>query len=898
MWQPNEQDLHGLIQLLTTAQQGIATQQVFAQLESFNQLPEYNNYLAYIFALTNENSHLRMSAGIALKNNLKSRYDQVPPHVLEFCQHCVLKALVDDKNEISSTAGSIITTVLQTRVNRWPDVLQRLLELLSSQNPTHRMSAYRAMDKICEDSAEKLSDENSEYVKALLSTFVNATSDENPRIRGTALKCINQFLIIRADVLMSNLDAFLAKLYDRANDHDAYVRKYVCQAFVNVSEVAPNSLVNVLDSVVNFMLYCTQDKDQEVALEACDFWLVLAEQDDMQIHLQHYIPRLLPVLLNGMVYTEEDIMELGGFDDDDAHVPDQAQDIKPRHHKGRTHAPQSMENLTEAKSNEDDLEDEDDEDPAEKWNVRKCAASAIDVLATVYGDGILQELLPHINTQLFSEQWEHREAGILALGAIAEGCASGMEPHLPTIIPLLIKCFEDRKPLVRSITCWTLSRYASWICPPNPGPSDVYQEHLNTYFNPLLLGLMHMVLDNNKEVQKAGCSALATIEEEAGMQLVPFLDQLIQTLCTAFGKYQQEKNMMILYDAFGTLAETVNTYFAAPKYVNMYMPILLNKWSGMADDDRGLFPLLECLSSVAIAVGKGFQPYAPAIWERCIRIIRNTLVQIQAYRQDPTMDMPDKDFLITCVDLISGIIQGLASDAETYIEQTTPPFYQLMAACMQDSSPDVKTSTFALMGDLAMYCSNSLIPHLPQLLPLIINGMSPHTAHSWSSPNNNATWATGEIALKYQSGMEPWVQPILQQIIPVLLHPNTTQSLRENTAITIGRLGLVVPAQVAPHLSQFGAMWCQTMCRVHDNQEKASSFMGFCQLVMANPNAIAPHFQVFLEAALNTQGPEPLNQSIGRIIHSFSQAMGAHWQTARAGYPQHIQNRLRDRFGL
>jgi hypothetical protein len=34
------------------------------------------------------------------------------------------------------------------------------------------------------------------------------------------------------------------------------------------------------------------------------------------------------------VYTDEDVVELGGMDDD-SHIPDQLQDIKPRHHKGK-----------------------------------------------------------------------------------------------------------------------------------------------------------------------------------------------------------------------------------------------------------------------------------------------------------------------------------------------------------------------------------------------------------------------------------------------------------------------------------------------------------------------------------------------------------------------------------
>lgn len=43
------------------------------------------------------------------------------------------------------------------------------------------------------------------------------------------------------------------------------------------------------------------------------------------------------------------------------------------------------------------------------------------------------------------------------------GCMTGMVPHLDDLVPYLIERLSDKKALVRSITCWTLSRYAHWV---------------------------------------------------------------------------------------------------------------------------------------------------------------------------------------------------------------------------------------------------------------------------------------------------------------------------------------------------------------------------------------------------------------------------------------------------
>ncbi len=54
-------------------------------------------------------------------------------------------------------------------------------------------------------------------------------------------------------------------------------------------------------------------------------------------------------------------------------------------------------------------------------------------------------------------------------------------------------------------------------------------------------------------------SAFATLEEEACTELVPYLGEILQVLMTAFKKYQA-KNLLILYDAIGTLADSVGNH--------------------------------------------------------------------------------------------------------------------------------------------------------------------------------------------------------------------------------------------------------------------------------------------------------------------------------------------------
>jgi len=101
-----------------------------------------------------------------------------------------------------------------------------------------------------------------------------------------------------------------------------------------------------------------------------------------------------------------------------------------------------------------------------------------------------------------------------------------------------------------------------------------------------------MVLDNNKRVQEAGCSAFATLEEDAGPELAPYLEPVLRNLVFAFDLYQH-KNMLILYDAVGTLADAVGRALQNSTYVEILMPPLTTKWGKIKDDDEDLIPLLE-----------------------------------------------------------------------------------------------------------------------------------------------------------------------------------------------------------------------------------------------------------------------------------------------------------------
>ena len=448
------------------------------------------------------------------------------------------------------------------------------------------------------------------------------------------------------------------------------------------------------------------------------------------------------------------------------------------------------------------------------------------------------------------------------------------------------------------------------------------------FFQPLLEGLLASILDSNKKVQEAACSAFATFEEEAGMRLSEHLPRILSFLMHAFGKYQQ-KNMLILYDAIGTLAESVGDLLNQPACVQLLMPPLMQRWQQISDEDRAIFPLFECLGSVATALGEGFLPFAPSVFQRCLAIIQRTLDEQKAVEQRNAEEQAkgpaaeyeyvDLEFIVCALDLLSGMVEGLGAHIEPLVPQS--PVLQLLYACMSERDPDVRQSAFALLGDLSKAACAHLLPFLGYFLPLCAINLNPH----YSSVCNNASWAVGELAIK--AGREPLlphIDPLMRYLLLILLPPAQTNggsgaqssaaqsprvsaSLTENASITIGRLGLVCPQPVSVRLAEYGTVWFAQLERLRDNAEKEHAYHGMCSVVESNPTAVLGDLPALLSVVCGWQqrSNERMVARLTQLLHNFKQAFDGQgergvqqWSAALQAVSDDKRRVLRSAFGV
>lgn len=878
-------------------------------LDQAKSSPDFNNYLALIFSssapplgltFSDNDYHLvRSAAAIMLKNNIKSDFKTIPEPSLALIKLAVPMGLQDKNSQIRSYAGNIATELIKRGgLYAWPELLPDLLKMLSNENGQYTESAVEggvsAMAKICEDNAKILEREHNGQrpLNFILPKLIEATKSPLPKVRALALTAINVFTPRKSQAMLNSIDDLLQHLFLLAQDPSSDVRRQVCRAFVRLVETRPDKLLPHISGLVDYIISQQTSDDEELATEAAEFWLVIGEHDNLWEALRPYVHKIIPVLLQCMVYNAEDIAILGGASDDEDEE-DREEDLKPQFASKKatrnlaslngdqaaqaangSHAYEKLadmdDDLEEGEIDDFD-EDEGDENPDERWTLRKCSAAALDVFARDFGADVFTSILPYLQANLRHEEWSQREAAVLALGAVADGCMAVVIPHLPELIPYLITLLNDPEVLVRQIVCWTLGRYSQWA-------ASLEDPALKAaYFEPMMEGILTKMLDRNKKVQEAGASAMANLEEKAGKRLEPYLGPIIQQFVRCFAKYK-DKNIYILYDCIQTMAEHVGPVLHRPELSQPLMEALIERWNRLPDQARELVALLECLGYVAMALGDSFTPYAEPIFTRSVNIIHENLEQNMIAVHNADADPINKDFLVTSLDLLSAVIQALDDEKSEALVKTQSTFFEMLSFCMQDPLDEVRQSAYALLGDSAKYVFEQLRPAIPSIMPILLKQLDlddilDDDIDASFNVINNACWSAGEIAIKYKKAMEPYVQELLERLVEIVSNPRVPKQVNENAAVALGRLGLDNYDQLAPHLDKFAEEFLESMDDVDPSEEKASAFKGFSMVVGQNPQALEKTLLHYFTAIaryrdLNLQ--KPLLQELHQVFQHVS----------------------------
>jgi transportin-1 len=204
-----------------------------------------------------------------------------------------------------------------------------------------------------------------------------------------------------SQALISNMTTFLSGLSGLSSDPSAKVRKAVCQSITFIATMQLAILEPYFSSICNFMLKGVLDEDEGVAMEACEFWSALSDDNDAHSVLQSHLCTLIPALITRLQLKEEQVMS--ERIEEEAHATGEKDvNFKPIHRRCR-----------------EDQKDRDDDEAelSAKWTLRKQAALVLDNLAVTFtATMVLPFALPAI-------QAKHYLCGYFSLLICLIGCS-------------------------------------------------------------------------------------------------------------------------------------------------------------------------------------------------------------------------------------------------------------------------------------------------------------------------------------------------------------------------------------------------------------------------------------------------------------------------------------------
>ena len=775
--EPSPQEICTLLEA-SLVPNGEVQKRVLQAMHQLRKMPGFTVALVSVFESDAAELHIRQSAGICLKNQLKAgaAIDE-----LALCGR-VMKMLGHPAKILRHTAGSILACLLKRRLDL--AVLGGVFENLYVDNADVLEGSLWALSLTCEDLLAQDVDEAFVQICCckLLPRAMELTEDRVPTwLRKQASDFLALFVVQGAFdpdkwPAGAGLQArFLQTLGSLAMSADTGLVRNACMGFCSVIEQRWAALTpEHVSMILNFMLGACQHAEDDVRREALAVWRLASESVALHPLLEERLPQLTPILMANLTLGPADMLALdaGALDEDNADQEDGLEEIQPQFHKEGRFSEEEAPKTSPASS----------ASWGEEWTARMVAGDALETLAGPHGSHggqVCRCILPLINEKLQATCWKQQEAGIMALGLVASSCMQIVPEYLQAIVQLLLRLLSSPQPLVRSMACMSLTQFL-------PGCSDLVSA--------VVPAILERCKDRNKQVQRAAIVSLAAILHVD--TIMPFMHPICETLKVGMETYKT-KSLCKLYQCIGIAVQ-----IAPDHMTSSGLPVLValfQRFLRVQAGDPTAMSLFESMAAVVNNLARFLtQEHAlPSLVDKAVQVINETASAVQIWRQNPEeFEQPDQDLMAAAVDLLASMIYGLQGEVVGLLR--TNNFLYTLPLALGACSMRTREAGFWLLGSAAEHSKDQVIPLLPHILDLLVAGLqhSASTAVNWA-----AAWALGELCQRTEPRI---LEPVIPQIGNAFL------------AIFQRRIGVdVLPGHLHAHRQLLSATCFTLMCLKH-----------------------------------------------------------------------------------
>lgn len=816
MWSADPAVLSQLLSVLaaTADPQSHNQSQAISELERLEGQADFKNYLAVVLCVPTVATlpTIRAAAGLLLKNQLSSGGEN-----FSFLQQLLERSLTDEAALVRRTAANVIAklvSLLPGGIDEWQSLKQLVACLLRQpvpQSPKEDAAVGGALHLfrlLLEDFSSM------EQFSQIAAATVNSIFDycefsPNFAIQKEAMQCIT--LLIYCRFIPSECIQRTLKILEKYSNASEAMQRLLCRCVTALAECYVAEILPFLFQIANWMLHLISqgEAQSQLALEACSFWLSLPETECYYETITAMLPQALPVLLRQMRYGEADSIGEG--------------ELRPTEY-----LPRRGEQAAADEREEDSLDGES------SWTLRKCAASTVDLLACTLDSQIfLANLLPLLDSFLKGD-WKEKEAAILAVGAIADGCHEALLLHLPGLVSMLSGVVErfatPSDALLSAIACWSMSRYSEWISESEGG--GVLQH--------CVFSLLKALQSQSKQVQKSALSALSRLFKAAGgAKMFPSLIEQVQSVLLRHLQtpFHNRTSRSLLYTAVASFSEASDQFWGEGLHA------LLHRWSCLDcttdENENELFSLLEAVIAI-ISVSKG-EASCFAVFQMAAALVVNAL-SLESQVAAPALD-----------------VMAAAVRSPLFSLSDAKPLERTLAFTFAVEDATILQAAFGLLGDCAKsYSIASQLSSNPEFLEraIVIAVICAGKTESLALANNSV-WALGELYGSGGSGSDVLNRQAATVADALLKIASCTgkiqRSLMENASLTLGRIALVAPTVISGRLASIIVLWIRWATKTSDFEEFRSSFSGICAAAQLNLKVMRQFANDLVLAVRNNQ---------------------------------------------
>lgn len=437
---------------------------------------------------------------------LANQWISLPEEAKKQIKPSLVATLSTAASDVGHTAALVIAKVAAIEIphGTWPDLIPTLLNNASqTSSPSLRHSTLESLGYICEELGAFEEDYLApEQVNSILTAVVAGLREDEPssEIRLASMVALTNALeFSQANFQNDGERNYIMQMVCQGTlAGDVKVRRAAWECLVRIAEAYYVKLPQYMNDIFNLTQHAVRGGDEEqVALQALEFWSTIAEEEDHRLSLL-----------------------------DENHSDADADSLKS-HDFIKSALPQLVPLLLEQLTKQEEGSDGDEG----AWNVALAAGTALGLAAVVVGDPIVELVMPYIQENIqrnsAEEDWRRREAATFAFGCILEG------PHMERLMDLaraglefLFAALKDNNSQVKSTTAWAIGRIFQFV---HGGAPLLGPENLPSVVNALLLSLKDEVHTAEK-VCYAISQLAAGFEGKDPSPLSPYFKDIIAAL--------------------------------------------------------------------------------------------------------------------------------------------------------------------------------------------------------------------------------------------------------------------------------------------------------------------------------------------------------------------------------